>query len=213
MVEKMQSLLPQISQRKKGETCIILAGGRSRRMGEDKSLLPVEGKPMIRHVLDQVRPHFDEIIVSSNTPGVHSFSGVKTVPDQEKGKGPLMGLYAALQASSHDTNFVMACDMPNVDIALMREMLRQANHYDAIIPRSPQGFLEPLFAVYNRSMLPIIEEQLAQGIYGVRDVVTLGRVRYVDLTQAQQKTLVNLNTKQAYYRFRDSRATASPGLE
>ena len=118
-----------------------------------------------------------------------------------------MGIFTALQASSHDTSFVVACDMPNVDIPLMRHMLRQAYRYDAIIPRSHQRLLEPLFAVYTRPMLPIIEESLAQGKNKVQDVVTLGHVLYVDLTKAQQQALLNLNTKQEYTRFRETDAT------
>ena len=194
-------------------SCIILEGGRSRRMGQDKSLLPIEGKPMIQHVLDQVRPHFDEIIVSSNTPEVHQFPGIKTVSDREQGRGPLMGICTALQASSHDTSFVVACDMPNVDITLMRYMLRQAYRYDAVIPRANQRLLEPLFAVYNRPMLPIIEESLAQGKNKVQDVVTLGHVLYVDLSEEQQRSLLNLNTKQEYTRFRETDATRQAEAE
>ena len=194
-------------------SCIILAGGRSRRMGQDKSLLPLKGKPMIQHVLDQVRPHFEEIIVSSNTPEVHQFPGIKTVSDHEQGRGPLMGICTALQACSHDTSFVVACDMPNIDITLMRQMLRQAYRYDAVIPRANQRFLEPLFAVYNRPMLYIIEESLAEGKNTVQDVVTLGNVLYVDLSEEQQRALLNLNTKQEYTRFREKDAARQAEAE
>ena len=168
---------------------------------------------MIQHVLDQVRPHFDEIIVSSNTPEVHQFPGIKTVSDREQGRGPLMGIATALQASSHFTSFVVACDMPNVDTTLVRHMLRQAHCYDAVVPRSCKGFLEPLFAVYNRPMLPFIEESLAQGKNKVQDVVTLGRVLYVDLSEEQQRSLLNLNTKQEYTRFRETDAARQAEAE
>jgi len=95
----------------------------------------------------------------------------------------------------------------------MRYMLRQAYRYDAIIPRSNQRFLEPLFAVYNRSMLGVIEENLAQGKNKVQDVVTLGNVLYVDLSEEQQRSLLNLNTKQEYTRFRETDAARQAEAE
>jgi molybdopterin-guanine dinucleotide biosynthesis protein A len=182
-------------------SCVILAGGASRRMGQDKSMLPVQGTSLIRHIFQQVEAHFDEVIISSNTPEAHQFPGVKLVSDPEKGRGPLMGIYTALQASSHSVNFVIACDIPLVDTHLARHLIKLAQGYDAVIPRSGPGFFEPLFAVYKRSLLGDMEKTLAQGRNRILDALETSEVLYVDLSDLQARALMNLNTKDDYQSF------------
>jgi molybdopterin-guanine dinucleotide biosynthesis protein A len=182
-------------------SCVILAGGASRRMGQDKSMLPVQGTSLIRHILEQVEMHFDEIIISSNTPEAHQFPGVKLVSDPEKGRGPLMGIFTALQASSHSANFVIACDIPMVDACLAKYLVNLAQDYDAVIPRSGPGFFEPLFAVYKRSLLDDMEKTLAQGRNRILDALEASQVLYVDLSELQAQSLLNLNTQHDYHSF------------
>lgn len=182
-------------------SCVILAGGSSRRMGRDKSMLPVQGTSLIQHILQQVETHFDEVIVSSNTPELHEFSGVRIVSDPEKGRGPLMGIYTALQVSRHLHNFVIACDIPVVDVQLARHLLKLASDYDAVIPRSESGFFEPLFAVYNRSLLEAMKQTLAQGRNKILHALETSQVLYVDLSELQAQSLMNLNTRDDYHAF------------
>jgi len=182
-------------------TCVILAGGASRRMGQDKSMLPVQGTSLIRHILQQVESHFDEVIISSNTPEAHQFPGVRIVSDPEKGRGPLVGIFTALQASSHAMNFVIACDIPMIDTHLAKHLLRLSQGYDAVIPRSGSGFFEPLFAVYRRSLLGDMEKTLAQGRNRILDALKASQVLYVDLSELQAQSLMNLNTRDDYHAF------------
>jgi len=182
-------------------TCVILAGGASRRMGRDKSMLPVQGTSLLQHILQQVEPHFDKIIINSNTPELHQFPGVRIVTDPEKGRGPLMGIHTALQMSRHSHNFVIACDIPVVDVHLARHLLRLAPDYDAVIPRSGAGFFEPLFAVYNRSLLEAMKQTLAQGRNKILDALESRKVLYVDLSELQAQSLMNLNTQADYRCF------------
>ena len=176
-------------------TAIILAGGGSSRMGRDKSMLPVAGKPMIEHVYEQLRPYFAQMIVSSNNAAAHDYLGATVVADDLAGRGPMMGIVSALRASANDVNFVVACDMPQIDTALMRSMLRQARDYDAVVPKVGPTFYEPLFAVYKKSALPAMEELMQSGNNKIVDSYGRFRVRYIDLGGRQFR---NINTRAEY---------------
>lgn len=177
---------------------IILAGGISRRMHSDKSMLPIGGIPMVEHIHRQLQPHFKQTLVSANDVDKYAFLGVRIVPDSIQGQGPLMGIASALEASEYDLNFVTACDMPEVNMALVRRMLREAEGFDAVVPTT-QGRIEPLFAVYRKSVIGPFRDTLAQGKRRIRDAFDGCRVNYLDITE--DNPLENLNTREDYDGF------------
>jgi molybdopterin molybdotransferase len=177
-------------------TAILLAGGSSTRMGADKTLLPLGGRPMIQHIHDQLRPWFARILISSNNAAAHGFLDATIVPDEAAGKGPVMGIVSALRASPDELCFVAACDIPVVDIDLVQSMVRQAGDWDAVVPHS--GRPEPLFAVYRKSVLPVFERMLASGRLRITEALNRCRVKYVPVGQGQ---ITNLNTMNEYRRY------------
>jgi molybdopterin-guanine dinucleotide biosynthesis protein A len=180
-------------------TAIILAGGESTRMGQDKSMLQIVGKPAIKYIFDQIRPYFNQILISSDNLSEYSFLSVDIVPDRITGRGPLMGIASALEASANEVNFVIACDIPKVDIDLVRMMVRESREFDAVIPKTGPLWYEPLFAVYKKSTLTIIEKLIASGNNRVIDIYEHCKVKYVDLPFDQQPK--NLNTMKDYSEF------------
>ncbi len=180
-------------------TAIIMAGGDSARMGRDKSMLLIEGQPMIKYIYDQLHPHFNQILISSNDISKYSFPGVEVVPDKVTGQGPLGGIASALKSSVNDLNFVTACDIPQVDTVLMKMMLREGRDFDAVVPRIGLSQYEPLFAVYKKDTLAAIEAALLSGNNRIIDALNSCRVKYIDLTDTQQ--LKNLNTMNDYWEF------------
>lgn len=115
-------------------TAIIMAGGGSVRMGRDKSMLPIKTEPMIKHIFEQLRPHFNQVLISADDASKYGFLGVEVVGDKVKGRGPLGGIASALAASANEINFVIACDIPQVDVELVRMMVRQSSSFDAVVP-------------------------------------------------------------------------------
>ncbi len=133
-------------------TIVIQAGGESRRMGQDKALLPFLGQPLIERLLKRISGLADEILVTTNNPGAFQFLGVPLYPDLVLDRGALGGLYTALRAASHPVVGIVACDMPflNPDLlAFEREKLIETKA-DIVIPETSSG-LEPFHAVYRRS--------------------------------------------------------------
>lgn len=188
---------------------ILMAGGKSRRMGRDKAYLPVGDLPLIEHVYRQLRPHFRQVLISAATADGYGFLGAPVIVDPVSGDGPLRGIATALAASDHDTNLVMACDIPAVDVGLLRHMLRLAPGCDCVVPRTAGGHCEPLFAVYRKSALGAIEQVLRSGDRRIRDVYDLCDTRYVDLDPGRE--FANLNTLDQYQGYLARSATSTQG--
>lgn len=181
---------------KEDAAAIVLAGGESNRMGREKGLLPVGGRPLIEHVAAQLSPHFDELIIGANTSSSYAFPGARLVSDARPGIGPLMGIYSCLQASRNHTNVVVACDIPDVPMPLLRRMIELSRDCDAVIPTRGEGIFEPLFAVYNRTIIPALRGVLERGSRKISHVFGLARVRYIQLSAGFR--LENLNTMRDY---------------
>jgi len=189
-------------------TAIIMAGGNSVRMGKDKDMLPINGQPMIKHTIGWLRPHFNQILISSNDISKYSFPNVEVVPDKIAGQGPLMGIASALEASANEVNFVIACDIPEIDISFIKMMLRQAlSGYDAVVPRTGPSQYEPLFAIYRKGILDTANELLSSGKRKIDEMFSRCRVRYIDLSDTEQ--IKNLNTMNDYLEFLERQNSAS----
>lgn len=153
---------------------LILAGGRSRRMGQDKLWLMLDGMPMIERVIRRALPLAGEILISANAPE-HFDLLMRTlpvpsqvVPDLFPGAGPLAGIHSGLRTARHDLLLALAADLPFVNGVLVRHMVELAAGFDAVVPQTPHpvtGELgwEPLHALYRRSCLPAIAARLGAG--------------------------------------------------
>ncbi len=187
---------------KESATAIVLAGGKSRRMGRDKSLLLIDGKPMIEHILNQLRNNFKHLVISANDAEKYEFLNIPVVSDQMKGKGPLMGILSSLEKSRTDFNFVTTCDVPGINLPIVRGMLKKAEDYDAVIPMTGDGFYEPLFAVYRKSVIGHCHELIAAGETKISKLFDRVKTKYLPLDQAHWYR--NINTQEDYdeYIFR-----------
>jgi molybdopterin-guanine dinucleotide biosynthesis protein A len=175
---------------------IVMAGGKSRRMGKEKSMLLINGKPMIEQVCSQLRPHFSQLLISSVDADKYGFLNAPIIPDREAGHGPLMGIASALEESEWELNLVVACDVPKINMRVVRRMLREARGYDAVVPVTRKERLEPLFAVYRKSIAPALFDCLGKGIRRISDALEECNVNYMRLEEPDWPG--NLNTPQDY---------------
>jgi molybdopterin-guanine dinucleotide biosynthesis protein A len=180
-------------------TAIVLAGGKSSRMGEDKSLLPVNGMPLIQHIIQQLDGHFDEMLIGANTPENYSFTKLRVVKDIEKDKGPLMGIYSCLQQSENDINFITACDIPEMNIKLIKNMINLSANFDIVMPVSGEGKHEPLYAIYRKSVLSRAQQILSSNGRRVIELLNGSKVKLIDFSD--QKWYQNINIKDDYLEF------------
>jgi molybdopterin-guanine dinucleotide biosynthesis protein A len=196
-------------------TAIVLAGGRGRRMKADKASLDIGGKTLLEHVLAQVEPYFDEIIVSiskgqgrGGPEGLwkagtgrksrpdEGGSGLRLVEDEVRGQGPIGGILAGLKAAKHEACAVIACDIPDIDIGLLRSLARAARDAEIAVPVDPAGHYDPLFAIYKRSVADAIEALLARGERSLLPLYIVCRTAVMPL--GEKLRLRNLNTRADY---------------
>jgi len=182
-------------------TAIIMAGGGSSRMGTDKSMLPIKGQSMIEAICEQLRGFFDEILISANEVDKFAFLGFEVIPDKVPEQGPLMGIASALEASANELNFVVACDIPKINLACVNRMLTEAleSQADIVVPTTGEEKYEPLFAIYRKTALEAINKTLSSGKRKITEVFTLCRVKHIELDNTDW--LVNLNTMADYEEF------------
>jgi len=137
----------------------VLTGGESRRMGRDKALLEIGGRPMALRMVERVRPLVAEVALVG-APERYGHLGVPVLADCEAGRGPLAGIVTALRATRLDWNLIVACDLPFLEASFLDMLLSEANdEYDAVVPRPADGW-QPLCAAYHRRCLPAFERVL-----------------------------------------------------
>ena len=191
---------------------VILAGGQSRRMGFNKALLDVGGRPLISILIDRIRPLTNQILISSNDCSSYQFLNFPVVPDHYRGHGPLAGLHAGMLWNVCSLYVVLACDLPNLHASLLRNLLSFADGFDAAIPRTRDGLAHPLCAVYRRTCLPCVEKALLRGANKVIEsfLDEALSIRWVgpEEGQFQDEDLANINTPEDLRRLR---IKANPG--
>jgi len=181
-------------------TAVVLAGGQSTRMGRDKALLPVSGRPMIEHIVSQLRPHFSQILVSADDASKFSFLDLEVVPDRRPRQGPMMAISSALERSRNDLCFVVSCDVPRLPAPLMLRLLREARGgADVVVPVDHNSLYEPLFAVYRRRIKPLLDRALEQQVRRIVRIYEDCDVKTVQLAEGEAP--LNLNTPVDYERF------------
>lgn len=139
--------------------CCIIAGGKSGRFGSDKSLHMYDGKPMISHTYDAVKPVFNDVYIIASDGGKFSFLDAKIIPDIIPGLGPIGGIYTAVESIQMERVFVFPCDMPFLNTEFIRYMAEIPDYYDIIVPEV-NGRYQPLHAIYSKKCVPAIRRNI-----------------------------------------------------
>ncbi len=190
-------------------TGFILAGGRSTRMGEDKTVLDWHGRPLLDHMLDVARSIAAGVRVVGSRAGLCDYGGV--IEDIYPDRGPLAGIHAALSASTTELNLILAVDMPFIEPAFLEYLAAQARAAAAVVtaPRIA-GRWQPLCAVYHRSFVESAERALHSGRNKIDVLFDKVPVRAVDDAELMRLAFPdamfeNLNTRQQYEQARTQR--------
>ena len=156
---------------KESITGIILAGGKSSRMGQDKAFILFSGRPLIEVVIENLSSLFKNLLIISNNQSLYAKYEIEVQPDILEGKGPLGGIHAGLHFSKTKYAFVTACDMPYLNPELVRFLSNETGDYDVIIPEFRQR-LEPLCAIYSSNCIEPIEKHLSSGNLKITDFIS-----------------------------------------
>jgi len=187
-----------MSDQKTRMTAIILAGGNSIRMGQNKALIQIDGIPIITRIYTLLTELFQEVIIVSNQKDLFQSLAASIYDDLLPGKGALGGLYTGVFFSSFEYSFCVACDMPLIKRALVQFLIGNAKDEDAIVPRTRDG-MQPLHAIYSKRCLDAMRTVIDQGKYKIVDFYDLVKVKIVDESDflyldPLRESFINVNT-------------------
>lgn len=188
-------------------TAFVLAGGKSSRMGSDKALLELRGRPLLRHAMDLANFVTENVKIAGDPTKYAAFGMV--VSDLYLDRGPLGGIHAALAGTSTDLNLILATDLPFVEPQFLRHLIAIAAESTALVTVPQVGqYFEPLCAVYRRQFAEIAAAALANGKNKVDALFTEPATRIVceeEIIRAGFSSVMfrNLNTPQEWQRARD----------
>ena len=202
-------------------SAVILAGGKSSRMGRPKALLPFDGEPLIVHAVRRLESLFSEIIVVAAAEQELPPLPARLVRDQVAYQGPVAGIYYGLQEARGAIGFVISCDVPFLNLRFISYLLSQISDYDVVVPYWEERF-QPLFAVYRREVAPLLKDQLERG--ELRPISLYKKVRTREVAPDEIRrfdpeglSFLNMNTPEDYQaalkRWREQRGPAATAKE
>ena len=193
------------------KSCIILCGGKSSRMGQDKGSMIIQDKPMIKHILSTLNHHINEVIIVLNDkdriarygefidPEDYDYK-LAFVEDKIKDKGPLPGIMTGLGEIRSDYALVLPCDSPYVSASYINTIFEEIdNDCQAIVPYHDEAnklkTSEPLHSIYNKNIIPEIENLLSDDILHIKGLIEKIDAKFVliDNKKIEKKEFRNLN--------------------
>ena len=174
-------------------TAIILSGGKSSRMGEDKGLMTLDGKSMIQHVIDAIEPLVNEIIIISNSKEYKRL-GYPVYEDIIKEKGPLAGIYTGLCYSKNNTNIILSCDVPYINKQIISFLLDHSEGFDITIPEK-NGKTHQLMGIFSGSCLTELKKLIDNDCLKLKTAFETLNLNVIDANQFDDKLFTNINTK------------------
>lgn len=186
-------------------TGIILAGGKSSRMGKDKAFIIFGGKPLVEIIVDKLSGIFYDLMIVTNKPNLYDKYGIETQTDIKGNCGPLGGIYTGLVYSKNKYSFVIACDTPFLNQDLIKFMSTKIAGHDVVIPYYSNQ-LEPLYAFYSKTCIKPIKNQLQKNSFKVRDFFQHIKTRIVTEEEIvnldpQGSCFININTSEDYQKL------------
>lgn len=177
-------------------TGIILAGGKSKRMGIDKSEIIYNNMLLVEYPINLFKNICDEIILSADSNKLHKYNYLK-VPDEVGKFGPISGIYSCLKKSSNNLNIVISCDMPLISEQLLQYIIKNSEHSDLVMPFYNSHY-EPLCAIYTKQLIPIIENLFIKNDYSPLSLIPLCKFKKMRIDETlsffNKQMFSNVNT-------------------
>ncbi|MCF6183282.1 MAG: molybdenum cofactor guanylyltransferase [Bacteroidales bacterium] len=181
-------------------TGIILAGGKSSRMGKDKALLKIRNKTLTEILYETLSFFCSEIIISTNNPEV-KINGTISVCDEIHDIGPAGGIISSLNTSTNEKNIIISVDTPFVSIELLKYLTDNSDKEIDITILSEKGALQPLIGIYKKNVAKTFLSESEKGNYKVRNVIKLLNSKIIDISNLSfynSRLLININKSDDY---------------
>jgi molybdopterin-guanine dinucleotide biosynthesis protein A len=180
---------------KKDITGIVLAGGKSSRMGSDKGLIKIDNKTFVENVIAAMEPLVNEIIIVSNNPEYDQF-GFYRVEDDIKDSGPLAGLYSGLKYSNSEFNLVLSCDIPIIKTEILEKLIEVDYKNYEVTQIESHNKTMPLIAIYQKQCMHKCLELLQQDERRLRVAVNQLKTKTIVIDSEYDPFVKNVNNKE-----------------
>lgn len=177
-------------------TGLILAGGRSSRMGTDKGLVSYKGRLLVEHAIGILSPVCSDLLIATSNPEYSRF-GYRLVNDVYRAAGPGAGIHTGLKSAAAGYVVVLSVDTPNITPGFFGQLLKACSGYHAVIPRHGNGLIEPLCGVYSTRAAGCFNRSLGSGVYKMSDILSSMNVKWYAIPSelTQSDFFLNINTK------------------
>lgn len=174
-------------------SCIILAGGESSRMGEDKGLKLFNNQALVTYSIQLAKELCETIYIGANNTDYEQF-GLPLLNDIFIKKGPMSGIYSGLLASKTDWNLFLPCDTPFLKLDILLEMKEQLGTNKIVVPITENGRIHPLIGFYHKDLLPIIQNHLENNRLKIMGLLNETKTHYQKIKQENTPYFLNINT-------------------
>ncbi len=182
----------------------ILAGGKSSRLNNIcKAFLKIKEKNLVDILIENLSPYFSGVYIVTKETQLKKYSGYKNVIGEKTMiYSSLSGIYTALSHTKEEWNFIIGVDMPGAKSKLIEEMAKYRNKFEIVVP-IVKGYPEPLFAFYNKSVLPYIQELLKKREFKIQNLYKQAKVKYIKEEVIRKydpflESFININTWEDY---------------
>lgn len=193
-------------------TAIILAGGKSSRMGFDKQFMKIQDKLILDILYETLKKEFEDVLVVTNKIYKYKNTGFRMKSDELPSMGPLSGMHSGLKASKSAYAYFIACDMPNINLDYIRFMKKKLieKKSDACITKTNNG-IEPFNAFYNISIINKVENLLKTNKKSMLSLVDSIDTLYIKEDEARAysnnlEMFTNINTKEQLHKFLNAKS-------
>jgi len=177
----------------KNLSCIILAGGESRRMGEDKGLKIFRNQALISYSIQLATKLCDNILISTNNPDYIKFD-YPLIYDIIPNKGPMGGIYSGLSVSKTDWNLFLPCDTPFLQLDILLKMQKHLSSNKIVVPKLESDQIQPLIGFYHKDLLPLIKNHLENDRLKIMGLLNKTKTYYQIIRQENASRFLNINT-------------------
>ena len=185
--------------RKKNITGIILAGGQSSRMGKDKGLVKLNGRPLAEYAVDILKQVSDTLLISTQN-REYEYLNIPLVEDIYKQIGPMGGVYAGLMHSGTEVNAVLSCDMPFVSPRLFELLMDEMQEAWVVLPSVDGVHPEPMCGIYSKKILPSMEQFIRKGNYALPALFQEIPFKMIKMDERMERypgnSFLNINTEE-----------------
>ncbi len=182
--------------RKSNISAYILCGGKSSRMGTDKGMIRYNGKPFIKWVIEAIEPIIPSIFLVTDNEEYSKF-GYPLIADIHKSKGPVGGIYSALQQSETDNNLILSCDVPNISTSILQNyLIDNLSDEKDVTFLSDNTNIYPLIAIYNKRVLPNFLKAINSDKLKLVNILKELECKNIIVDNEHTRCLININTKE-----------------